>query len=184
MTAPNIYRRRHEFIDDDFNKRVVRLAAEPACHSDDEPDPGSTEYLIHEKEGRDAAVTKLFRIIITRRSEEAKSRKRNRARWARKPGLGPSEISRRLPTKVPFDYFSAKFFNSMSVRQRASYMHNGIALPTIEHCDTWKKIEEWRGLDYATFMKKYGNAKLALYNIPTAAELARLEVEVDGDDHE
>lgn len=99
----------------------------------------------------------------------------HRIQRTRVPGLEPSEISRTLPIKVPIDYFSPEFFNSLSVRQRAAYMGNGVALPIAHHCQTWADIEQWKGLATADFMARYGNAKLALYNLPTAAELARLE---------
>ncbi|KAJ7085957.1 hypothetical protein C8R44DRAFT_893803 [Mycena epipterygia] len=182
----NTYRRREELLglratqiaDDCFSIPVTRLVAETDCHSDDEePAPGSREYRIHEKEGRDAAVTNFFRIITTR-SEASRLSARRRGRWiqrTRVPGLEPSEISRTLPIKVPIDYFSPEFFNSLSVRQRAAYMGNGVALPIAHHCQTWADIEQWKGLATADFMARYGNAKLALYNLPTAAELARLE---------
>lgn len=93
----------------------------------------------------------------------------------RKEALGASEISRPLPTNVPIDYFTPEFFNSLSVRERVSYMGNGVALPTANFCETWVDVERWKGLEQAEFMVRYGNAKLALYNLPTAAELARLD---------
>ncbi|KAJ7810196.1 hypothetical protein B0H13DRAFT_1667623, partial [Mycena leptocephala] len=79
------------------------------------------------------------------------------------------------------DYFSPKFFNDLSVWDRASYMDNGIALPLEEHCQTWEAIQQWRSLSTADFMARYGNAKLALYNIPTEDELAML-ASMDEDD--
>lgn len=86
-----------------------------------------------------------------------------------------------MPTRVPIDYFSPQFFNDLSVRERASYMNNGIALPTQEHCETWEAVRQWKSLPSAAFMAKYGNAKLALYNLPTADEIAMLG---DDDDDE
>ncbi|KAJ7759717.1 hypothetical protein DFH07DRAFT_918855 [Mycena maculata] len=192
-TNNDVYKRRDELksqraaqiADDCFDKHVALLADEVECHSDDdEPASGSTEYLIHEKEGRDAGVTTLFRILSERR-DDAKSKTRRRGSWrprTRTPKLGASAISRPLPTKVPIDYFSHEFFNKMSVRQRKTYMDNGVALPTADHCTKWEDIEKWKGLDREKFMTEYGNAKLALYKLPTEAELARLEQSKDDDD--
>ncbi|KAJ7438037.1 hypothetical protein B0H11DRAFT_2254973 [Mycena galericulata] len=193
-TKNNVYRRRIDLCndrlkqikDDCFAQPVRRLAKENSCHSDDDgPTGDSDEYLIHKKPGRDDLVTAFFRIIDGRRN--ATKQHGMKGRWSgrnRVTGIDASDTSLRLPKKVPIDYFSPEFFNSMSVRQRASYMHNGIALPTIENCDTWEKILEWKGLDDATFMKKYGKAKLALYNVPTEAELARLDESDDEEDEE
>jgi hypothetical protein len=84
-------------------------------------------------------------------------------------------MSYTTPLKVPIDYFSPQFFNSLSVLERASYMHNGVALPTADLCESWEAISEWKGLGKAEFMAKYGNAKLALYNLPTPAEIASFD---------
>ncbi|KAJ7136973.1 hypothetical protein C8R44DRAFT_608599, partial [Mycena epipterygia] len=141
-----------------------------------EPIPGTTDYLIHEKPGRDATVTEFFGVL-TKRSKSTQSMQRHRGRRVQRtrvPGLGPSEMSHTLPTDVPIDYFSPEFFNNLSVRQRASYMKKGIALPTANFCKTWEDVEKWKGLSRTAFMAQYGNAKRALYKIPTVEELARL----------
>lgn len=88
-----------------------------------------------------------------------------------------SDLSRALPTQVPIDYFSPDFFNNMTVRERASYAKNGIALPTEDHCRTWDAIQKWKGLNKAAFMAQYGNAKLLLYSLPTPEELEQLRVD-------
>lgn len=75
----------------------------------------------------------------------------------------------------------------MSVCERAVYMENGIALPKAEFCDGWAKINEWKNLDEEEFMNRYGDAKLALYNIPTQAELDQLEEhdeDLEGDEED
>lgn len=180
----------------------MRLAAENECHSDDEePTLDSNEYMIHEKEGRDDLVTDLFRIM-TMKNEKFKSQQYKKGQRyfqfactsslcsflslrdprIRTPGLGPSEVSLTLPKKVPIDFFSPDFFNSLSVRQRKIYMNNGVALPTAEFCKSWDDVQKWKGLDKAEFMARHGNAKLALYNLPTAVELARLEASLNDDD--
>lgn len=55
------------------------------------------------------------------------------------------------------------------------YMNNGVALPKAEFCATWDKVAEWKNLPKDEFMTKFGNATLALYCIPTQAELDQLE---------
>ncbi|KAJ7715629.1 hypothetical protein B0H16DRAFT_1339605, partial [Mycena metata] len=129
------------------NNQTRPVAAEPDCHSEDEEDPNTGQNVAHRKPGRDGAR------------------------------LPATDLSRSLPTNVPIDYFSPAFFNDMTVRERASYMKNGIALPTEEHCETWEAIQKWKGLSDAVFMAKYGTAKLALYNLPTQEELERLDAD-------
>ncbi|KAJ6530234.1 hypothetical protein B0H19DRAFT_1273898 [Mycena capillaripes] len=181
----NTYRRRDEFkttrglqikAECFLNPHVAALAAETECHSDDEELPDRTSYLVHEKPGRDGAVSALFEIM-THRREATMAQKSRKGTWrprTRRRELPPSDLSHALPTRVPIDYFSPDFFNALSVRDRASYMHNGIALPTEEHCRTWEAILRWKSLPMADFMTHYGTAKLALYNLPTDEELALL----------
>ncbi|KAJ6528180.1 hypothetical protein B0H19DRAFT_1274975 [Mycena capillaripes] len=181
----NTYRRRDEFkttrglqikAECFLNPHVAALAAETECHSDDEELPDRTSYLVHEKLGRDGAVSALFEIM-THRREATMAQKSRKGTWrprTRRRELPPSDLSHALPTRVPIDYFSPDFFNALSVRDRASYMHNGIALPTEEHCRTWEAILRWKSLSMADFVTHYGTAKLALYNLPTDEELALL----------
>ncbi|KAJ7023211.1 hypothetical protein C8F04DRAFT_970409, partial [Mycena alexandri] len=130
------------------------LASEKDCHSDDE---GGN--VAREKPGRDAAVHSFFDVLTRRRDDRM------------------ADLSRVLPTQVPINYFSPDFFNNMTVRERASYAKNGIALPTKDHCRTWGAIQKWKGLNKAVFMAQYGNAKLLLYSLPTPEELEQLRVD-------
>ncbi|KAJ7852863.1 hypothetical protein B0H13DRAFT_1904404 [Mycena leptocephala] len=187
-----IYRRREEtlsmrqeqIIRDCFmNGFVMKLAAERECHSDDEEADDVGVSRVHEKPGRDGAVSALFGVLDARR-DAVMAQKKKKGAWRprnRQRVLPPSNLSRALPTTVPIDYFSPKFFNDLSVWDCASYMDNGIALPLEEHCQTWEAIQQWRSLSTADFMARYGNAKLALYNIPTEDELAML-ASMDEDD--
>ncbi|KAJ7839046.1 hypothetical protein B0H14DRAFT_2588226 [Mycena olivaceomarginata] len=180
----NIYRRRDEtqalrvaqIADDCFmNKTVAPLAAENECHSDDEELADGSAFMVHEKPGRDSAVSAFFEVLTARR-ETAISQKRKKGAWhrhIRKRGLPPSDLSRARPTN---------FFNDLSVRDRAIYMNNGVALPTAEHCQTWTDIVKWKGLGKVDFMAQYGKAKLALYELPTEAELAALDNDSMDDD--
>ncbi|KAJ7016342.1 hypothetical protein C8F04DRAFT_981917 [Mycena alexandri] len=137
------------------------------CHSDDE---GGN--VARKKPGRDTAVHSFFDVLTRRRDDRmAKPRAREQQR------APASDLSRALPTQVPIDYFSPDFFNNMTVRERASYAKNGIALPTEDHCRTWDAIQKWKGLNKAAFMAQYGNAKLLLYSLPTPEELEQLRVD-------
>ncbi|KAF8158933.1 hypothetical protein K438DRAFT_1776840 [Mycena galopus ATCC 62051] len=157
-------------------------------------------YRRRTEPGRDDAVSALFDVITERRQwpwHEKAGRDHGNShsllqlqyayRFAQGPRtrrreLPPSDLSHALPTRVPIDYFSPDFFNALSVRDRASYMHNGIALPTKEHCRTWKDILAWKGLSTADFMTRYGTAKRTLYNLPTDEEIALLSDDEDEDD--
>ncbi|KAF9063628.1 hypothetical protein BDP27DRAFT_1426711 [Rhodocollybia butyracea] len=185
----NVYKRRNktretrvkQLRDDGFNPAVVRLAQQNEAHSDDERDPNSApdhdRYLIHEKEGRSTLVTALFRETDERYRKAFQRRtgtRVDRTRFVPDVPIGDSKITR-YPNDVPIDYFEPEYFNQMSVRERATYMQNGIALPKPEFCNTSAEISAWKNLPEDEFMDKYGNAKLALYNIPTRAELEQLD---------
>ncbi|KAF8144795.1 hypothetical protein K438DRAFT_1992450 [Mycena galopus ATCC 62051] len=166
VTSNNAYRRRtdlqktrqQQMLSDCFvNSSVAALVGNKECHSDDEELPDHTGFRVHEKPGRDSAVTALF-----------KAPPQSPTRF-----LSNQPLLRSAPN-VPIDFFSPEFFNDLSMQERASYMNNGIALPTQEHCQTWKDIQEWKGLTKTEFMTKYGATKLALYELPTADELDML----------
>ncbi|KAJ7017595.1 hypothetical protein C8F04DRAFT_1279177 [Mycena alexandri] len=129
--------RGNQIVDDGFCRAAVKaVAAEPDCHSEDEEDPNTGQRVAHRKPGRDGAVNKFFHAL-TQRRDTTMARKNRRGAWhphARSPERLPAtNLSRSLPTNVPIDYFSPEFFNDMTVRERASYMNNGIALPTEQH---------------------------------------------------
>ncbi|KAH8817921.1 hypothetical protein DL96DRAFT_1560783 [Flagelloscypha sp. PMI_526] len=89
----------------------------------------------------------------------------------RKNPQGPVE-RRRLPIKVPIDYFSPEFFNNLPFHIRAKYRCNGIAMPIAEHCEDLAVVRRWLKMGEDEFMQNYGNAKLALYQVPTEEEVA------------
>ncbi|KAJ7899813.1 hypothetical protein B0H13DRAFT_1883704 [Mycena leptocephala] len=149
-----IYRRREEtlsmrqeqIIRDCFmNGFVMKLAAERECHSDDEEADDVGVSRVHEKPGRDGAVSALFGVLDARRDPAIAN------------GYFSFNLSRALPTTVPIDYFSPKFFNDLSVWDPMAESING---------------------------RLYGQVRqrqLALYNIPTEDELAML-ASMDEDD--
>ncbi|KAJ4492140.1 hypothetical protein C8J55DRAFT_420047, partial [Lentinula edodes] len=84
---------------------------------------------------------------------------------------------------VPVDFFDPEYFNNfLSVKERAHYAHNGVALPLEEHCIN-TRIDLWKNLPEDEFMQVYGNAVLAQYKIPSQEELDQLdEYELDESD--
>lgn len=80
------------------------------------------------------------------------------------------------PKNVPVDFYTPTFFNDiLSVQERVDCWKNGVALPQVEYCQTWEDVRIWIELPEEEFMEKYGNAVLALYRYPTAAQMERLE---------
>jgi hypothetical protein len=70
-----------QIADDCFmNKTVARLAAENECHSDDEELADGSAFMVHEKPGRDSAVSAFFEVLTARR-ETAISQKRKKGAW-------------------------------------------------------------------------------------------------------
>ena len=63
-----------------LNPNVAALAAETVCHSDDEELADRTAYLVHEKPGRDGAVSALFEVM-THRREVAMAQKSRKGSW-------------------------------------------------------------------------------------------------------
>ncbi|KAJ7205122.1 hypothetical protein B0H12DRAFT_1035122, partial [Mycena haematopus] len=125
------------------------------------------QYLIHKKEGRDPAVTGLFRYADRLVQQNPCTHGGTRSIHNLYP----------LPKGVPVDFFTPEFFNKLSVRERAQYVAVGVRLPPAEFCQTWEEIEKWKALSQSEFMTKYGDTKLAGYNIPSYAELDRLAKE-------
>ncbi|KAJ7627222.1 hypothetical protein FB45DRAFT_1029581 [Roridomyces roridus] len=180
----NTYRRRIELGDgrveqlqaDGFSPEVLALAEEVEGHSDDEPDPQTGHYAVHEKPGRARMVGGLFRLMDSRHKDGAGRNGAAVNRTRVDSNLGPSEISLRHPLHVPLDYFEPDYYNTvLSLRERAMYMNNGIALPTEAFCTSWSDVEKWKNLPRDAFMTQYGRAKLDLYKVPTPEELAQLD---------
>ena len=63
-----------------LNPHVAALAAENECHSDDEELADRTAYLVHEKPGRDGAVSAFFELM-THRREVAMAQKNRKGSW-------------------------------------------------------------------------------------------------------
>ncbi|KAE9386833.1 hypothetical protein BT96DRAFT_792675, partial [Gymnopus androsaceus JB14] len=134
--------------DQGYRDAVIRLIKEPDANSDDELDPnappGVVQYRIKAKPERSDLTTAFLQ-------------------WSA-PALN-----------APIDYFSPWYYNNvLTLRERAMYMNNGVALPLPQHCQSADDIRRWRKLSTKKFMEEYGNNVLDLYDIPTEEELERL----------
>lgn len=85
----------------------------------------------------------------------------------------PSNLTS-IPEHVPIDWFSPTYWNyELTVHDRIKYIGDGpvsVALPLEEHCGTWADCKQWKNLSEEEFMASYGNAVLALYDMPTDEE--------------
>ncbi|KAE9397510.1 hypothetical protein BT96DRAFT_71109 [Gymnopus androsaceus JB14] len=82
----------------------------------------------------------------------------------------------RLTISLPWYYN-----NVLTLRERAVYMNNGVALPMPQHCQSEADIRRWKKLNTKKFMEEYGNEVLDQYDIPTEEELERLDRNEDTD---
>lgn len=94
-----------------------------------------------------------------------------------------------VPKNVPIDYFDPDFWNkTMSVAQKVKYLErNGrpvVALPAAEYCSSWELCDKWKDWSNTKFMRRLGNDVLALYKMPTDAEIARVTGEGPDSDEE
>lgn len=77
---------------------------------------------------------------------------------------------------MPVDYYSPEYYHDLlTARERADCWDNGVAFPSVEHCQTWEDIQKWVDLPKEEFMEKYGEEVLARYRRPTDVQLERLE---------
>ncbi|KAJ3900014.1 hypothetical protein F5879DRAFT_1056479 [Lentinula edodes] len=192
----NTYKRRsrlrdnrvQQIKDESFRPQVLKLVLENESHSDDELDPNvpanNSVYLIRKKVGRATKVNIFFRIIDARYESKIMRLKGQRAERSRKdPTPEIPSLLTQTPKDVPIDFFDPEYFNNfLSVKERAHYAHNGVALPLEEHCIN-TRIDLWKNLPEDEFMQVYGNAVLAQYKIPSQEELDQLdEYELDESD--
>ncbi|KAJ3926076.1 MAG: hypothetical protein NXY57DRAFT_966944 [Lentinula lateritia] len=184
----NTYKRVQQIKDESFRPQVLKLVLENESHSDDELDSdvpaNNSVYLIRKKVGRANKVNTFFRIIDARYESKIMRLKGQRAERSRKdPTPEIPSLLTQTPKDVPIDFFDPEYFNNfLSVKERAHYAHNGVALPLEEHCIN-TRIDLWKNLPEDKFMQVYGNAVLAQYKIPTQEELDQLdEYELDESD--
>ncbi|KAJ6553997.1 hypothetical protein DFH09DRAFT_1318655 [Mycena vulgaris] len=147
-----------------LRKPVLRMAYVKEVHSNDE----------HTLQGR---VTEEYR---QRNAKPGQNKPHSRR--CDDPLLSASELSRVLPPEVPMDFFTPEFYNSLMVKERARYAKTGVAFPLAEFVFN-PAHSDWKKMGKVDFMKAYGNQVLALYNVPSAAEIAKLS-NSDADDDE
>ncbi|KAJ3796507.1 hypothetical protein GGU11DRAFT_133361 [Lentinula aff. detonsa] len=193
----NTYKRRSRLRDnriqllknESFRPQVLKLALESESHSDDELDDTSTAnmptYLIRKKVGRAHKVAVLFHILDSRYEGTINRQKGQRGDRIRKvPVPEINSQFTQMPKDVPIDFFDPDYFNNFfSVKERAHYAENGVALPSEEHCES-TSIDIWKNLSEAEFMETYGNAVLAQYKVPTKEEIEQLDEYEDEDGEE
>ncbi|KAJ7159114.1 hypothetical protein C8R43DRAFT_948456 [Mycena crocata] len=155
-----------------LRKPVLRMAFVKESHSDDEHTPQG--HRVRDKPGRSPVAGKFFVSEIDVKTAEY--RKRNPVRGQKKPEprnresplLEVSEISLGLPPDVPIDFFTPTFYNSLTVKERASISARKVYL-NMQNGRLW------------VFIQRYGNKVLKQYNLPSEEELAALS-DSDADD--
>ncbi|KAJ3979403.1 hypothetical protein F5890DRAFT_1421395, partial [Lentinula detonsa] len=137
-----------------YKRRMLKLALESETHSDDELDDTSTANM----------PTYLIRKKVGRAHKVA--------------------VLFHTLDNVPIDFFDPDYFNNFfSVKERAHYAENGVALPSEEHCES-TSIDIWKNMSEAKFMETYGNEVLAQYKVPTKEEIEQLDEYEDEDGEE
>ncbi|KAJ6524070.1 hypothetical protein DFH09DRAFT_1096231 [Mycena vulgaris] len=181
----NISRRRVRLTDkrvdfgtlDKLLARVISLFSDPHCNSDDESGSDADHqrvFLVNKKGQRSISATTFTHKLEDRHlkfDRAARGKKcSNLAErtLVRRPNATESDISFQLPPSAPIDWLDPETYNDLPAQTRFHYFQNGVALPLVEHHNK----TDWKTMDKPTFMEKYGNNVLKLYNIPTEEELA------------
>lgn len=89
----------------------------------------------------------------------------------------PSSQKQPAAKDMPVDYYHPEYYDLLTVKERADCWDNGVAFPSVEHCQTWEDIQQWVNLPKEEFMQKYGEEVLARYKRPTLVQLERLDKE-------
>lgn len=156
--------------------RVLGIFSHPYCNSDDESGSdgeGGRVFIINKKEQRSVSATTFVHKLESRRLKFVRAQKgakrtniMERVRVAAQEPV-ESDISFHLPPRAPLDYFDPAYYNDLPVQTRFDYSKNGVALPLVQYHDN----KDWKTMDKATFMEKYDNDVLKLYDIPTKEEM-------------
>lgn len=78
-----------------------------------------------------------------------------------------------LPQKVSVDWYDPDLFNEFPAEFRARFIKSGVALPLMHHWVNGRPPREIKTMPHEAFMEKYGNEVLALYELPTKAEMKK-----------
>ncbi|KAK7013214.1 hypothetical protein R3P38DRAFT_3006076 [Favolaschia claudopus] len=163
---------------DKLPNRVVSLVSDEYCNSDDNSGTDNDHkavYFVNGKSLRSASATSYIHKLEERRvADDRRTRGKKKSNIVerirlRVPNPPESDLSFQMPKKAPIDWFDPEKFNDFPAETRYKYAQYGVALPLIEH----HKNTDWKTMNKAAFMEKYGNDVLKQYNIPTAAEMER-----------
>ncbi|KAJ6779224.1 hypothetical protein DFH09DRAFT_1091854 [Mycena vulgaris] len=152
------------------------MLSDPRCYSDDESgtdDNGNRVFLISKKSARSvsaAAFTHHLEAKRIRFVRGTKGKKRQNIVERTRillPNASESDISFELPEAAPIDWFDPDTYNDLPAQTRFDIFKKGVALPLVQH----HQNPDWKMMDKATFMTKYGNEVLKQYCIPTPAEM-------------
>ncbi|KAJ7159877.1 hypothetical protein C8R43DRAFT_1124237 [Mycena crocata] len=157
--------------------RVITMISDPHAHSDDESasdGEGNEVHLINEKGPpgpRSESATTWLRVLDPRRKKLKRSMGRKGKKEERKRRAGDdavvSDLSYQIPKTTTIDWFDPAYFNDLPAGIRFNYAKTGVALPLVQ----FHGNKDWKTMDDATFMAKYGNDVLAQYEIPTQEEM-------------
>ncbi|KAJ7920905.1 hypothetical protein B0H13DRAFT_2318958 [Mycena leptocephala] len=159
-------------LDDKQPARVLALLRDPLGHSDDESGTeadGKLCYIVNKKPPRSVSATIFLRNVDKRRQKLKKTTKGRKEERKRIHVNVPdeSDISFQIPKSAPIDWLAPDWYNDLPAKLRYRYSRNGVALPLVQHHDN----TDYKTMDKATFMQKYGNDVLKLYNVPTKEEM-------------
>ncbi|KAG6913563.1 hypothetical protein DXG01_005900 [Tephrocybe rancida] len=171
-----------------WNERVQLLAVDVECTSDQEDNPGGGFYIMP-KPARNPHITDFLRTVDELRIKKPLFRRQRKKTFTEESRvLHPdpahrSCISECVPLCCPLDWFKANFFNSMDLASRAKFVDAPICLPLQATDIVQIPNPDWKTMDEAEFMEKYGNDVQARYNLPTEEEIERLnDMEGEGSD--
>ncbi|KAJ6517774.1 hypothetical protein DFH09DRAFT_1098676 [Mycena vulgaris] len=143
--------------------RVISMLSDPRCHSDDESgtdDNGNRVFLISKKSARSVSAAAFTHHLEAKRIRFVRGTKGKKRQ-------NISDISFELPEAAPIDWFDPDTYNDLPAQTRFDIFKKGVALPLVQH----HQNPDWKMMDKATFMTKYGNEVLKQYRIPTPAEM-------------
>ncbi|KAJ6450176.1 hypothetical protein C8R45DRAFT_946940 [Mycena sanguinolenta] len=167
-----------------LRKPVLRMVCIAEAHSYDEH--SSSESCVREKPGRNPIVAQFFREELDPEAEDyrkgnmKKCQREPKTRIRTKPLLQASLMGTVLPDDVPIDFFTPEFFNSLTLKERARYIHTGVAFPVADFAFD-EAHNDWKTMGKKEFMEMYGNNVLNLYDIPTPEKIEAIPVS-DADD--
>jgi hypothetical protein len=171
-------------------------------HSDDKCNNGVP--WVHNKPRHNPTVTRFFLEKLDVKAEEYRKRNakggqkyvvytQNVCRSNpifRKPALRQhnplkpaSDIGSVLPPDIPINFFTAEFYNSLTVKEHARYTKAGVAFPLPQYAFN-KSHAHWLMMGRAEFMKAYSNEVLAQYHVPSAKEITELHSNADDEEEE